>query len=102
MVLSSRRLCEAILFAGLLFQSFRNFDDADGWWHLKTGQYIVETRSIPRTDIYSATKSGNEWVTHEWLAQVLMFGLYRIGGFGLLSIAFSFLSALAFWIAYLR
>lgn len=100
--MSSRRLCECILFLCLLFLSFRHFDDADGWWHLKTGEQILETRSIPHQDIYSATRAGQEWITHEWLTQLLMFLLYRVGGFPLLTIVFALISAFAFWIVYLR
>jgi hypothetical protein len=101
-VLSSRRLCECVLLLCLSFLSFRNFDDTDGWWHLRTGQYIVETGSIPHADIFSATKAGHIWITHEWLSEVFMYLLYRIGGFGLLSITFCLVSVAAFWITYVR
>jgi hypothetical protein len=100
--LSSSRLCECILFLCLLFLGFRNFDDADGWWHLKTGEQISTTGSIPQTDIYSATKGSATWVTHEWLTQTLMYALYQVGGFGLITVTFCMFSTVGFWIAYLR
>jgi MFS family permease len=67
--------------------------DTDFWWHLRTGQYIVETQSLPWPDPFSYTSSrgepsypGEEQVryfnlTHEWLAQALWFLVYRLGGF---------------------
>jgi hypothetical protein len=72
--------------------------DPDLWWHLQTGHDIVSTRSIPATDIYSFTKAGSEWVTHEWLSEVLMYGIYRLIGWGGLIAVFSALivAALAF------
>ena len=100
--MSSRRLCECILFLCLFFLSFRHFDDADGWWHLKTGEQIFETGSIPHQDIYSATRAGQEWITHEWLTQLSMFLLHRVGGFTLVTIVFALIATLAFWIVYLR
>ena len=45
--------------------------DPDLWWHLQTGQDIFLTKTIPHVDIYSFTKAGSEWVTHEWLSEVL-------------------------------
>ena len=56
------------------------FIDPDLWWHLQTGQDIVASRAIPQTDIYSFTKAGSEWVTHEWLSEVLIYGTFRFAG----------------------
>lgn len=76
--------------------------DPDLWWHLQTGQDIFLTRSIPHVDIYSFTKSGSEWVTHEWLSELLIYGLYRLTGWGGLVCFFSALVTLALVITYRR
>ena len=67
--------------------------DTDFWWHLKTGEYIVEHGKLPVPDPFSYTSGygepaypGEETVryfnlTHEWLAQVLWWLLYQLGGF---------------------
>jgi len=62
--------------------------DTDFWWHLKTGQYIVEHRSLPVPDPFAYTTSltNDDHVrhfnlTHEWLAQVLLFMAYSVAGF---------------------
>ncbi len=57
------------------------FDDPDMWWHLKTGQIIWTTHTIPTTDIFSYTTNHHAWVPHEWLAQTLIYGAYRLGGY---------------------
>ncbi len=57
------------------------FDDPDMWWHLKTGQIIVATHSIPTTDIYSYTTNHQTSVPHEWVSQVLIYFAYRWGGY---------------------
>src|SRR5690242_2767328 len=31
------------------------FNDSDLWWHLKTGEIIWKTHSIPRVDLFSFT-----------------------------------------------
>ncbi len=76
--------------------------DPDLWWHLQTGQDIVLTRSIPHVDIYSFTKAGSEWVTHEWLSEVVIYGIYRVSGWGGLLFIFSALITIALYITYRR
>ncbi|HYL77372.1 MAG TPA: hypothetical protein VEU96_24375 [Bryobacteraceae bacterium] len=67
-------------------------DDTDFWWHLKTGQYIVQQHALPVPDPFAYTTAmnppsypGEEQLrhfnlTHEWLAQAMMYGVYSIGG----------------------
>lgn len=78
------------------------FIDPDLWWHLQTGQDIVTSRAIPQVDIYSFTKAGSEWVTHEWLSEVLIFGIFKFAGWAGLLIVFSGLITAAFYLTYRR
>lgn len=67
--------------------------DTDFWWHLKTGEYVIEKRALPAPDPFSYTTDlgalvypGEEKVryfnlTHEWLAQALWYLVYRAAGF---------------------
>jgi hypothetical protein len=98
---------------GLLSPEIR---DSDFWWHLRTGQYIVETRSLPVPDPFAYTTAaapsaypGEDAVrhfnlTHEWLAQVFFYAAYRVAGFpgvvvlrALLLAAFCGLAGLVVW-----
>lgn len=54
--------------------------DPDIWWHLRTGQWILAHRAVPRADIFSYTIPGHPWITFEWLSQVLFYGAYLFGG----------------------
>src|ERR1044072_6425465 len=72
--------------------------DPDLWWHLKAGQQIIDTRSIPHTDDYSFTKQGSEWVAHEWLSEVIMAAIYRVTGLVGLVTIFSLLITIALWL----
>lgn len=56
----------------------------DFWWHLKMGEIIVGTKSIPRTDIFSFTAAGQPFIAQNWLTEVLYYLVYRLGGFALL------------------
>lgn len=54
-------------------------------WHLKTGEYILDTGAIPTHDIFSFTRPEEPWIAHEWLFDVLAALLTRLGGLPLLS-----------------
>jgi len=56
----------------------------DFWWHLKLGQIIATTGSIPRTDLFSFTAAGQPFIAQNWLAELIYYGAYAIGGFPLL------------------
>ena len=99
---SSRRLLGFVFLLLILTASVQPITDPDFWWHLRTGQYIVETRSIPHTDIFSTIRFGSEWVTHEWLSEAFMYSVFRALGYGGLIVIFSILITAAFWIVYQR
>jgi len=101
-MLTTRRLFIAILFIALFVMATRDVTDPDFGWHLRTGEFIVTTFSIPHTDLFSFTATGQPWVTHEWLVEVVMYLLYRVGGFGALTLFFAFVATLTFALVYWR
>lgn len=78
------------------------FIDPDLWWHLQAGQDIVAAKAIPQTDIYSFTKAGSEWVTHEWLSEVVIYSIYSVTGWAGLLAAFAGFITAAFYLVYRR
>ena len=58
---------------------------SDTWWLFRAGQDIWQTRAIPLVDAYSHTAAGRYWWNHEWLAEALFYGLFRVGGLPLLA-----------------
>jgi hypothetical protein len=100
--LQTRRVFVAILALGLFTMAARNVTDPDVWWHLRTGQLIVQTHAAFHTDPYSFTRFGQPWVDHEWLSQILIFGLYQLAGWGGLIVGFGTVTAAAFLVVFLR
>jgi hypothetical protein len=101
-LLSTRRTFVVVLALGLFTIAGRDNLDPDFWWHLKTGQLIWQTHSVPRVDPFSCARAGQPWVAHEWLSELFIYGLYEhIGNNGLVWL-FAFLVALAHLITYLR
>ncbi len=52
----------------------------DFWWYLKSGEYILKSRSIPDADPFSFTAQGRPWVNHMWVTQVILYWLYQSVG----------------------
>jgi hypothetical protein len=57
--------------------------DYDLWWHLRTGQWIVEHGSLPGSDPFSqyGLESGQPLVAYSWLFEVIVYGLHRALGY---------------------
>jgi len=100
--LQTRRVFVGVLALGLFTMAARSVTDPDVWWHLRTGQLIVQTHAVFHTDPYSFTRFGQPWIDHEWLSQVLIFALYRLAGWGGLIAGFGAVVAGAFLLVFLR
>lgn len=82
-----------IVALGLFVMAARNMTDPDVWWHLRTGQLILQNHAVFHVDPYSFAAAGQPWINHEWLTDLLMFRLYQVGGAGALVIAFAAIAA---------
>src|ERR1044072_2690079 len=102
MITSTRSLLIFIVLVVIFVTALQPITDPDFWWHLKTGEYIVQNHGIPHTDIFSSTRLGSEWVAHEWLSEVFMYGAFRIAGFAGLIVVFALLVTASFWVVYLQ
>ena len=61
--------------------------DADVYWHLRTGDLIRQTGSIPHTDIYTFTREGTPWIDLHWIFQVAISWLHEHGGVPAMNVA---------------
>jgi len=100
--LQTRRVFVAILALGFFTMAARSVTDPDVWWHLRTGQLIVQTHAVFHTDPYSFTQFGRPWIDHEWLSQLLIFGLLRLAGWSGLIVGFGVVVAATFLVVFLR
>ena len=70
--------------------------DADVWWHLRTGEWIVQHRWVPYNDWFSNSGMGKPWVAYSWLFEVLIYGLFsQLGLIGLLVYVYALMLAIA-------
>src|SRR5262245_6567152 len=63
--------------------AFGQITDFDELWHLASGRVIVETASVPEKDPFTFTAGEARWVNTNWLAQLVLWTVYRRGGFAL-------------------
>jgi hypothetical protein len=96
-----RRLVIALAFLGIIFMAVRPMIDTDTWWHLRTGQWILEHRALPDVDKFSLTRSGEPWYYPGWLSEILMVWVYSLGGLAALNLLFTAVILLAFVLVYL-
>ncbi len=80
--LTMQRLMELILFVLVFTMAVRVPADTDTWWHLRSGQVMVEEHTILRHDLFSHTRHGEAWINHSWGAQIILYGVYELFGGG--------------------
>ncbi|MEP7191177.1 MAG: hypothetical protein ABI901_18450, partial [Roseiflexaceae bacterium] len=68
----------------------------DFWWHMATGRAIIAQGAIPVIDSFSYTQAGQPFFNQGWLAQLLMYGFYQLGGLPLTYIVQALVIALAY------
>ena len=95
--LSAHQLLVAIVFISIFTMAVRIPADSDTWWHLRSGQYILENVTIPQVDPFSHTKADQVWIDHGWLAQIFWYGLYAVGGWAAMALMLAILVTVAFW-----
>ncbi len=59
--------------------AYRPVNDPDFGWHLQSGKTVIETRLVPKQDIFSYTMPDYPWVEQEYLSDAIYYVLYRFG-----------------------
>ena len=59
--------------------------DADTYWHLAAGRWMLEHGAVPTVDAFSHSMPGAPWTAFEWLSELVMVGVYRLGGWAALA-----------------
>jgi hypothetical protein len=76
--------------------------DSDIGWHIRNGEQILASHTIPRTDPFSSNMSGHAWYAWEWLYDIAISAIHHVSGlngvvfFGAAVIAATFVLTLRF------
>lgn len=79
---SARDIIFIFLFWSVLVGTLSKFPlaDPDIGWHIRTGEQILITHTLPRTDPYSSTMHGQPWFAWEWLYDLVLGILHHLCG----------------------
>jgi hypothetical protein len=69
----------AAIVAGIALGTFEIANTSVGW-HLASGRWVIEHQEFMRSDPFSFTSGGAQWIDHEWLFQVGIALVDSIGG----------------------
>src|SRR5262249_57482173 len=81
--------------------AFTIMQGSDLWWHIASGQWILEHGAVRAPDPFSYTTAGRYWLNDSWLSDVLLYLWAR--AFGLESLAYwKWLVIVATWLILFR
>jgi hypothetical protein len=71
--------------AGLFLVQVARAFNVDSWLALVAGRQVWQS-GIPHHDTLAVITHGHPWIDQQWLSQLVMYALYRVGGLGLLGL----------------
>src|SRR3954452_2754019 len=87
-----------LLLSGLL--RTQPFDDPGALWHVRVGELIL-TKGLPTTDPFTFPFADRAWIPQQWLAEIGMAILHRVGGFDTMLLGMTVLLAgFAAWLVH--
>ncbi len=94
----ARRLLPAATMAVAAALALRTLDDFDTWWHLAAGRWIAVHAAVPTTDTLSYTVPDHPWINLQWLYDLALYGLYRLGAEPALTVSAAIAFTAAVWV----
>ena len=89
------------LFLLLAFSAGKDLlGDVDTGYHIRAGEYILNTFSIPKDDIFSFITPTLPWIAHEWLSEVIMALVHKAFGLTGVALFFAFIISLVYYLLY--
>ncbi|MGC2412065.1 MAG: hypothetical protein WA459_05130, partial [Stellaceae bacterium] len=71
-----------IAFGRLLAERMALLNDPDTYLHIATGNWMLAHRALPLHDPFSHTIPGADWISSEWLAEIILAAVYDYFGWG--------------------
>src|SRR4051812_27505189 len=68
-----------VVFTWFLFPrtTWFTLNDFDVWWHIRSGEWIMQNHELPKTDPFSVTGAGKPWVAYSWPFGVVIYEVAR-------------------------
>jgi hypothetical protein len=65
---------------------FSHVWDSDIFWHLACGEWMFRHHEVMRRDCFCLDANPNGWIDVHWLFQLIVTAVFKLGGWGLLSV----------------
>ena len=72
-----------LLFPLLLIAFLLPISPQDYWWYLRLGRDILSSGAVPSADTFTFTRLGQPIYYQAWLAAVVFWGVFKLGGLAL-------------------
>jgi hypothetical protein len=92
------RFAMALLFVGLMVSACLVPAQSDTWWQLRTGEEMWRSGRVMLHDEFTHSVAGERWPNHEWLTQIIFYGVFVAGGLPLLTLFCASAVTVAWWI----
>ena len=89
-----------LLFFLIFLLSLQVITDPDFGWHIRVGEYIASTHSVPQKDIFSFSLPNYPYVYHSWASELLMYLSYRLASFPGVTIMFALVTTISIFFLY--
>ncbi len=80
----------------------RRGGDPDIFWHIVTGQWMVDHRQVVSQDLFTFTVAGKQWIDPEYTTEIIAYLLFKVGGLTLVSIGFAAVTFVGFVLIWRR
>lgn len=78
----------ALMVVMLLALGGKLLNDADTYWQIALGDWMIAHRTVPHVDTFSWTLPGAPWISSQWLAQVIFAVAYgALGWSGVVAVS---------------
>lgn len=51
--------------------------ETDVWWHIRTGEWIMQHHQLPHTDPFSYTGMGKPWIAYSWPFEIAIYEIVK-------------------------
>ena len=100
--ITSGQLLVVAAFVVILCVLVRRGGDPDIFWHLVTGQWMVDHHQIVSHDLFTFTVAGKQWIDPEYTTEVIAYLIFKLGGLTLVSLAFGAVTFVGFLLIWQR
>lgn len=70
-----------LLYLAVFLYMIYPYSDYDWGWHYRYGEYFFQHGSLLRSDIFSWTLPGYQWINHSWGYDLIIYIIFKLGGF---------------------